>query len=224
MIECCANSIESAKNGEKGGAQRIELCKKLEVGGITPSRQEILQAKKLLNIKLHVLIRPRKGDFIYTNNEMQQIIEDIKFCKKVNCDGVVIGALKKDGSIDTSKIIEMIKYAKPMHTTFHRAFDNGNNLLKNLEDVISCGCDTLLTSGQAKDVDAGMQNICTLIKNAQKRINILAGGGVDINNIETLYMNGVRQFHLSGIKNKKHTQITDQSIISNIVKKINEIV
>ena len=167
MIECCANSIESAKNGEKGGAQRIELCKKLEVGGITPSRQEILQAKKLLNIKLHVLIRPRKGDFIYTNNEMQQIIEDIKFCKKVNCDGVVIGALKKDGSIDTSKIIEMIKYAKPMHITFHRAFDNGNNLLKNLEDVISCGCDTLLTSGQEKDVDAGMQNICTLIKNAQ---------------------------------------------------------
>ena len=224
MIECCANSIKSAINGEKGGAHRIELCKNLEFGGITPSKQEIIQAKKLLKIKLHILIRPRAGNFIYSSNEMQKIIEDIKFCKKANCDGVVIGALKKDGSIDTLKVIEMIKYAKPMHVTFHRAFDDGNNLLKNLEDVISCGCDTLLTSGQSNNVDNGMKNIKKLIKNAQKRINILAGGGVNINNVETLYINGVRQFHLSGIKNKKYTQTTNQSIISSIVKKINEIV
>ena len=149
LVECCANSVQSAINGELGGANRIELCTHLEVGGITPTREDIIRARELLNIPLHVLIRPRSGDFVFSEKEMVQMLADIQFCKKLGCEGVVIGALHKDGSINKEQTKAMVKAVKPMHLTFHRAFDEGNNLQQNLEDVIACGCELLLTAGQS---------------------------------------------------------------------------
>ena len=225
FVECCANSVQSAVQGALGGANRIELCSNLESGGITPLRKDIQKAKKLLTIPVHILIRPRAGDFFYTRKEILQMIDDIQFCKKVGCDGVVIGMLKKDGSINKEQCKQLANITKPMNVTFHRAFDEGNNLVNNLEDVISCGCDTLLTSGQAKNVYLGLKNLKKLVRISAGRINILAGGGVNHTNVENLFKIGVRNFHLSG--NEKNTDgllETNSKNIQAVLEKLEGIV
>lgn len=225
MVECCANSILSAINGEKGGAHRIELCADLHVGGLTPKRSDVLKANTKINIPIYVLIRPKKSGFVYTNNELIQMIDYIKFCKIVGCKGVVIGALNKNGDINMKQTKQMIKAAKPMHVTFHRAFDEGNNLEQNLEDVIATGCDTLLTAGQENNVDLGFDNLERLIKISNGRINILAGSGVNHKNIEALYNIGIRNFHLSGSKKNKENELeTNTLLIKNVINKIEQIV
>lgn len=225
LIECCANSIKSAINGVKGGAKRIELCQNLNVGGLTPKRSDIITAKKLLPIPLHILIRPRKGNFIYTDDEFNQILSDIAFCKSIDCDGVVIGALTIDGSINKKQTKRMVIAAKPMHITFHRAFDAGNNLTSNLEDIISCGCNTLLTSGQKENVSLGMKNLKKLVGITKGRINLLAGNGVNHKNVHDLLKIGIRQFHLSGSeKNINGNLETKSKNILRVVEKLKEIV
>ena len=141
LVECCANSVASAINGQIGGANRIELCTNLEVGGVTPEKGEIIKAKDKLSIPIRLLIRPRSGDFVFSENEFLQMIADIEFCKKLGYEGVVIGALNKDGSINKEQTKAMVRVAKPMHSTFHRAFDEGNNLIQNLEEVFKNGKD-----------------------------------------------------------------------------------
>lgn len=222
LIECCANSIESAINGENGGAHRIELCRKLEVGGITPFHQDIIQAKETLTIALNILIRPRASDFVYTENELKQMIHDIIFCKEVGCDGVVIGALNPDGSINKKQCEQMIDAANGMHITFHRAFDEANNLEQNLEDIIECGCDSLLTAGQSRNVEEGFPKLETLVKLANNRINILAGSGVNVANVESLYQIGISSFHLSGNELTTSGRMeTSTKIIRAVVEKLN---
>jgi len=225
LAECCANSIQSAINGEKGGANRIELCTNLELGGLTPKRDDIFQAKKKLNIPLHVLIRPRAGDFVFTENEILQILSDIQFCKTVDCEGVVIGSLKKDGSINMKQTKQMVRAAAPMRVTFHRAFDEGNNLRKNLEDVIACGCDTLLTAGQSENIHSVISNLEQLVTLAKGRIAILAGSGVNHTTAEALYKIGIRNFHLSGsMKNQKGKLETHPLLIKKMKDKLEQIV
>lgn len=225
LVECCANSVQSAINGQIGGANRIELCTHLEVGGITPCKEEIIKTKKILHIPIRILIRPRAGNYIYSENELLQMIADIQFCKTIGCEGVVIGALHKDGSINKEQTKQLVKAAKPMHLTFHRAFDEGNNLQQNLEDVIACYCDTLLTSGQNKNVTNGLSNLEQLVKLANNRITILAGSSVNYTNAETLYKVGIRNFHLSGsIKNKKGKLETDPLLIKAVIDKLEQIV
>ena len=225
LVECCANSVQSAINGELGGANRIELCTHLEVGGITPTREDIIRARELLNIPLHVLIRPRSGDFVFSEKEMVQMLADIQFCKKLGCDGVVIGALHKDGSINKEQTKAMVNSAKPMHITFHRAFDEGNNLQQNLEDVIACGCELLLTAGQSDNVIDGISNLEQLVKLAKGRITILVGSGVNQSNAEALYKIGIRNFHLSGsMKNQKGEIETDALLIKAVIDKLEQIV
>ena len=126
--------------GELGGANRIELCTHLEVGGITPDTRRHYSSKRhyCKHSNYDVLIRPRSGDFVFSEKEIAQMVADIQFCKKLSCDAVVIGALHKDGSINKEQTKAMVKAAKPMRITFHRAFDEGNNLRQNLEDVIAC--------------------------------------------------------------------------------------
>jgi len=225
LLECCANSVQSAINGEKGGANRIELCTGLELGGLTPKRNDILNASAEINIPIHVLIRPKDGGFVYSDNELIEMIDDIQFCKTVGCEGVVIGTLHKNGSINIEQTKQMVKAAKPMHVTFHRAFDEGNDLLKNLEDVITCGCDTLLTSGQAKNISLGFKNLKKLVRISAGRINILAGSGVNHINTEDLFKIGVRNFHLSGSeKNKNGVLETNSKNIQAVLKKLEGIV
>jgi copper homeostasis protein len=225
LIECCANSIQSAINGEKGGANRIELCANLELGGLTPHRKDILKTKKVLNIPIYVLIRPRDGDFVYSQNELSKMLSDIQFCKKIGCDGVVIGALNKNGSIHIEQTIRLANAAKPMSVTFHRAFDEGNDLRKNLEDVITCGCNTLLTAGQSENINSGISNLKQLVTLAKGRIVILAGSGMNHTNAEALYKIGIRNFHLSGsIKNLKGELETDSLLIKKMKDKLDQIV
>ena len=221
IIECCANSVNSALIGIEAGANRIELCTNLEKGGTTPQYEDIKRLRKLTDVKIHILILPKANHFIYSNKEFQQIISDIKFCKKNGCDGVVIGSLNKDLSINIIQTKQMVEVAKPMKVAFHRAFDLAYDLENSLEDIISCRCDYILTSGQKQSVDQGLENLKQLIKLANNRIEILAGGGVNSMNIKKLYNIGIREFHLSGVKkNKFDIQETDFYNIYNAVNKL----
>ncbi|MEC7863461.1 MAG: copper homeostasis protein CutC [Bacteroidota bacterium] len=225
FTECCANSIQSAINGQIAGANRIELCNNLEVGGVTPNKKEIIKAQETLNIPVRILIRPRSGDFIFSTQELLRMISDIEFCKSIGCEGVVIGALNKNNSVNIEQTKAMAKAARPMGITFHRAFDEGNNLEQNLEDVIATGCDTLLTAGQESNVDLGFDNLERLIKISDGRINILAGSGVNHKNIEDLYKIGIRNFHLSGSKKNKANELeTNTLLIKSVINKIEQIV
>ena len=225
LVECCANSIQSAMQGKLGGANRIELCTNLEVGGMTPSREDIATLMERINIPIRILIRPKDENFIYTDPELLQIISDIHFCKNIGIEGVVIGALNMNGSVNKEQTKAMVKAAKPMNVTFHRAFDDCHNLQQDLEDVIDCRCDTLLTCGQNKNVTDGMSNLEQLVKLGNKRIKILAGSGVNHTNTEALYKIGIRNFHLSGsIKNQQGKLETDALLIKAIIDKLKKIV
>ena len=224
IVECCANSVSSALTAIQAGANRIELCKNLENGGETPDYSDILDLRNLTNIDLHILILPKANNFIYSNKDLKKIIEDIQFCKKNNINGVVIGALNKDLSINMKQTKELVEIARPMRVTFHRAFDTISKLENDLNKIIECGCDYLLTSGQKPNVDDGLNNISKLVKQSSQKIKIIAGGGVNHNNVESLYKIGVREFHLSGtLKNKSKILETDYNLISLAVKKLKEI-
>ena len=224
IVECCANSVSSALTAIQAGANRIELCKNLENGGETPDYSDILELRNLTNIDLHILILPKANNFIYSNKDFKKIIEDIQFCKKNNINGVVIGALNKDLSINMKQTKELVEIARPMRVTFHRAFDTISKLENDLNKIIECGCDYLLTSGQKPNVDDGLDNISKLVKQSSQKIKIIAGGGVNHNNVESLYKIGVREFHLSGtLKNKSKILETDYNLINLIVKKLKEI-
>ena len=224
IVECCANSVSSALTAIQAGANRIELCKNLENGGETPDYSDILELRNLTNIDLHILILPKANNFIYSNKDFKKIIEDIQFCKKNNINGVVIGALNKDLSINMKQTKELVEIARPMRVTFHRAFDTIFKLENDLNKIIECGCDYLLTSGQKPNVDDGLNNISKLVKQSSQKIKIIAGGGVNHNNVESLYNIGVREFHLSGtLKNKSKILETDYNLINLIVKKLKEI-
>lgn len=224
IVECCANSVSSALTAIQAGANRIELCKNLENGGETPDYSDILELRNLTNIDLHILILPKANNFIYSNKDFKKIIEDIQFCKKNNINGVVIGALNKDLSINMKQTKELVEIARPMRVTFHRAFDTIFKLENDLNKIIECGCDYLLTSGQKPNVDDGLNNISKLVKQSSQKIKIIAGGGVNHNNVESLYKVGVREFHLSGtLKNKSKILETDYNLINLLVKKLRDI-
>ena len=224
IVECCANSVSSALTAIQAGANRIELCKNLENGGETPDYSDILELRNLTNIDLHILILPKANNFIYSNKDFKKIIEDIQFCKNNKINGVVIGALNKDLSINMKQTKKLVEIARPMRVTFHRAFDVIYELENDLNKIIECGCDYLLTSGQKPNVDDGLDNISKLVKQSSQKIKIIAGGGVNHNNVESLYKIGVREFHLSGtLKNKSKILETDYNLINLIVKKLKEI-
>tara|TARA_B100000214_G_scaffold123263_1_gene87362 strand:- start:3627 stop:4316 length:690 start_codon:yes stop_codon:yes gene_type:complete len=223
FLECCANSITSAIQGEIGGANRIELCSNLEVGGVTPTKEDIVSLSKIITIPFRILIRPRAGSFVYTKSEIQQMITDLKFCKSLNCEGIVIGMLKKNNRINISETKKLVELAQPMKVTFHRAFDEANNLITDLEDVIKCGCDSLLTSGQSSNVDIGLSNLKKIIKIANNRIKVIAGGGVNHDNAKNLYNIGVRNFHLSGKKKNTNGFLeTSSLLIKSVIDNLNE--
>ena len=174
IIECCANSISSALTAIKAGVDRIELCKNLENGGETPDYSDIIKLRELTKIPIHILILPTANQFIYSENELEKINHDINFCKKNNIDGVVIGALENN-IIDKFLMKKIIKTAKPMKVTFHRAFDTLNEIENNLHAIIELGCNYLLTSGQKENVDLGKENIEKIIQLADNNIKIIAG-------------------------------------------------
>jgi copper homeostasis protein len=198
LLEVCSGSITSAITAQEAGAQRIELCDNLNEGGTTPSAGTIMLAKQKLTIPVFVLIRPRTGDFLYSELEFEVMKQDILFCKGLGAEGVVLGVLKADGSVDIERTGELVELARPMQVTFHRAFDMTADPFQALEDIISLGIERILTSGQASGAMAGAELIEQLNNRANNRIIIMPGGGITEQNVaELINKTGVKEVHAS---------------------------
>ena len=200
ILEVCANSATSAIAAQQGGAARIELCENLAEGGTTPSYGQMILARKHLHIKLYVLIRPRRGDFLYTDLEFEVMQADIRTCIEAGCDGVVIGMLKADGSVDKERCTELVRLARQwgLGVTFHRAFDMCADQFQALEDIIEMGCERILTSGGKSTAMEGATVIAHLIEKAAGRIAIMPGSGITENNVADLvHFTGATEVHSS---------------------------
>jgi copper homeostasis protein len=198
LLEVCADSLENALTAQSAGAHRIEFCSDLSVGGVTPPHTQIQDVRKLLNINLYVLIRPRGGDFLYNDTEFETMKSDIHFCGKCGCDGVVIGMLNPDGTVDKARCRELIRIARhyAMGITFHRAFDRSNDLFQAMEDSIDLGCERILTSGGRDTAIEGADMLRQLIEKAGDRIIIMPGAGVTPENAgELIRKTGLRELH-----------------------------
>jgi len=201
IFEVAVDSVESALLAQDCGAHRIELCADLGIGGITPSHAMIAIAKKRLNIPFNVIIRPRRGDFLYTDIEFDIMRGDIEYVKSNGANGVVLGLLHADGNIDIERTGELVELARPLEVTFHRAFDMAVNPQQALDELISVGIDTLLTSGQVPSAKDGLPLIAELVKQAKGRIKIMPGSGINPSNIKAIVDNsGAKEFHFSGKK------------------------
>ncbi len=197
-FEICANSVESCIAARDGGAQRVELCAGLSEGGTTPSYGEIALAREIIGIKLHVIIRPRGGDFHYSCLEVRTMLKDIEMARSLGVDGVVFGALHTTGRVDKSAMQELIAASNGLSKTFHRAFDVCLDPFEALEEIIDLGCDRILTSGQAQTAEAGIGILKKLQNQANGRITIMAGCGVNRHNINRIACEtGIREFHFS---------------------------
>lgn len=197
-MEVCANSVSSAIEAQRGGAKRVELCASLTEGGTTPSYAEIALAKRMLDIEVFPIIRPRGGDFLYTDLEFELMKEDIRICRSLKCEGIVTGILTKEGKVDKVRCAELVELAKPMKVAFHRAFDMVENMEEALEDIISLGIVRILTSGGKASAAEGAGILARLVDLAGDRISIMPGAGVSTANIAALIgLSGAKEFHAS---------------------------
>lgn len=200
-LEICVDSVESAIDAQNAGANRVELCNNLIEGGTTPGFGTISSARNSLSIGLNVIIRPRGGDFLYSDLEFDIMRREIDQCGEGGVDGIVLGILEPDGAIDIERTARLIEFARPMSATFHRAFDMSGDPVKSLEDVIACGADRLLTSGQKNKASEGAELIGQLVSQADDRIIIMPGSGINESNIEEIASKtGAMEFHLTGRK------------------------
>lgn len=197
-FEICANSVASCIAAELGGADRVELCAGIPEGGTTPSYGMIRSARESITIGLNVIIRPRGGDFLYTENELKEMVYDIQLAKELGIDGLVFGCLNQDGSVDKKAMSMLMKAAGQTPVTFHRAFDHTSDPAQALEDIISLGCVRILTSGCRPSALEGAEMLRSLVERAAGRIIIMPGCGVRENNIaEIARLSGAREFHFS---------------------------
>jgi copper homeostasis protein len=197
-LEICVDSVESALAAARGGAERIELCGALSEGGITPSAGLIGMVREAIGIQLYVIIRPRGGNFVYSEPELAVMRRDIAAARAHGVDGVVLGVLKENDTVDRTHTMELIELARPLRVTFHRAFDVCRDLDAALEDVIACGADRLLTAGGPSGAMEGLDTIAGLQQRAAGRIRIMAGGGIRIGNVRKIALRtGIRDVHTS---------------------------
>jgi copper homeostasis protein len=196
LVEICVDSTESALAAERGGAQRVELCGDLVEGGITPSAGVIENIRQKVRIAFNVIIRPRGGDFCYTADEFDSMKRDVLMAKQLGIDGVVFGILREDGHVDADRTRSLVELARPMSTTFHRAFDMSVDLNRALEDVVSAGVDRVLTSGGGQNAVDGIRPIRQLVAAARDRIAIMVGGGIRETNVRRIVREtGAREIH-----------------------------
>ncbi|MCK0146035.1 copper homeostasis protein CutC [Arenibacter sp. F26102] len=199
IVEVCANSLESAVNAQKAGADRIELCTELAGGGTTPSFGLLKLIKEYVSIPVNVLIRPRSGDFTYSNLEFEIMKKDIALCKELGFNGIVSGVLYKDFTLDVERTKELIKLSRPMQFTFHRAFDWVSGPMATLQQLEGLEVDTILSSGQQNSSVAGIDLLSKLQKKS-KRTVIMPGGGILDANVLEFKKKGFGAIHLTGIK------------------------
>lgn len=197
-LEICTDSVEGAIAAQTGGALRIELCDNLLEGGTTPSAGMIALTRQQITIDLNVIIRPRGGDFCYTDLEFAVMKYDVRQAKQLGANGVVIGLLNPDGTIDKARTAELMALARPLSVTFHRAFDMALEPQQALEELIDLGVDRVLTSGQESSAWEGIDLIAALVQQAGARIVIMPGGGVNERNLHKIVaQSGVKEIHLS---------------------------
>ncbi|MDB5208611.1 MAG: copper homeostasis protein CutC [Flavisolibacter sp.] len=205
IIEIATADFITTQSAVQGGADRIELCAALTEGGTTPSYGTIKKCREVFAIELFPIVRPRGGDFLYTDEEYEIILQDVRLCKDLGCDGVVIGMLKRDGTLPVRKTAKLIAEAYPMDVTFHRAFDRCAEPFEAMEQLIQIGCTRILTSGQQPAAPQGIDLIANLIKAANARIVIMPGSGVRKENIkEIAQRTGAVEFH-SSLRSKQRS-------------------
>ncbi len=197
LLEICASSHQSAFNAQRAGAHRIELCTELGLGGLTPSYGLLRRVLADISIPVHVLIRPRSGDFTYSEEELAVMKEDIKICKELGATGIVTGVLNADLTIDIEKTKELLELARPLSFTFHRAFDWTADPFESLEILVKIGVDRILSSGQRKSAPLGIDLLKKLQEQAKNRLGILPGGGINLNNINRFKELGFFAVHTS---------------------------
>ena len=198
IIEIATSDFATTKSAVEGGADRIELCANLAEGGTTPSYGTLIQCRETFSVSLYPIIRPRGGDFLYTDEEFAIMLHDVKLCKQLGYDGVVIGLLNADGTIDIKRNAQLIEAAYPLDVTFHRAFDRCKEPFVALEQLIQIGCERILTSGQRPMATDEVEMIAQLNKIANNRIIIMPGSGVRKENIKMLAeKTGCTEFHSS---------------------------
>jgi copper homeostasis protein len=196
VFELCAENIQACIAAREGGASRIELCTALSEGGMTPSHGLIREAVLRSGLPVHVLIRPRPGDFVYDTPEFEVMREDLAHANRMGASGIVLGILHADDSVDIARTRELVELARPLTVTFHRAFDQTSSLETALEDVIATGCSRLLTSGGERDVVSGAKSLAKLVKQAAGRIEIAVGGGLRLKNAAAVARTtGANHFH-----------------------------
>jgi copper homeostasis protein len=238
IVEICANSAESAVIAEQAGADRVELCSELGVGGITPSLGLLEKIKETLTIPAHVLIRPRSGDFSYSDSEFDIMLSDIDRCVEMGFEGIVCGVLNRDLSLDTLRTAALVERAAGLQFTFHRAYDWVTNPIQTLTELEAIGVDNILTSGQAKSARQGMPLLEKLLQKAVKS-TIIPAAGIRSETALKLKQKGFSTIHLSGVK--KHitlpsppgvpmiskdlivedaVAVTDHSIIEEVIKTV----
>jgi copper homeostasis protein len=231
-IEVVATSVQSCINAQAGGARRIELCSALSTAGVTPSSGLIQICKRYVTIPIYVMIRPREGDFCYSRNELEVMKQDIENCKIMGADGIVLGVLHEDGTVNDAVTRKLVDMCKPLPVTFHRAMDITPNIKDALEAIIDSGCERVLTSGGAATGPEGIKQIIALNEQAQGRISIMPGGGIRPDTFEQMLNLGITDYHLSGRQPKKGSMPTtlfdmdwaetDPDSIKKVVKRAKE--
>lgn len=202
-IEICANSFESAKAAQEAGANRIELCTELSVGGLTPSLGLIEKAIIELNIPIHVLIRPRSGNFTYSEEEFDVMLRDIAFCSEIGCAGIVSGVLNHHPEIDIKRTAELIEACKGMEFTFHRAFDWVEDPIEEIQKLLDLKVTRLLSSGLKSTAIEGISLLKQLKETSKDKLEIMPGGGVNLENVLTFKEAGFKSIHLSATSKKQ---------------------
>ncbi|QDK77327.1 copper homeostasis protein CutC [Spirosoma sp. KCTC 42546] len=214
LIEVCAYSLDSCLTAQRAGAGRVELCGGLAEGGTTPSAGLIQLVRQHLTIPFYVMIRPRGGDFFYTETELAVMKADILMAKTLEADGVVLGILQPDGQVNEAQTRELVELAHPLPVTFHRAFDMTRDPIEALEAVIRTGAVRILTSGQQQTVNLGLPVLRQLAEASAGRIEIMAGAGVNAQNASQLIEAGVDALHLSGSQKEDSRMIFRQPSVS----------
>lgn len=208
LIEIATSDFETTRSAVEGGADRIELCANLQEGGTTASLATIQKCREAFPVSLYPIIRPRGGDFLYTTEEFEIMLQDIKTCRRLGCDGIVTGLLNGDGGIDIAGTARLSEAAYPMGVTFHRAFDRCRDPFEAMEQLIELGIERILTSGQQPDVNEGVELVAELQKKSGGRIIIMPGSGVRKENIRMLAeRTGCTEFH-SSLRGKSASKMT----------------